>query len=53
VHGPGLNVNGFEVAPDGQRFLTTVRAPDAETGRVVLVQNWLAELRKSPRLPTV
>ena len=38
---------GFDVAPDGQRFLVTVDAlPDDAVGDVVLIQNWTGELQR-------
>jgi Tol biopolymer transport system component len=45
----GLNLAGFSVAPDGQRFLMSAAAPAApgEGPRVVLVQNWVAGLGES------
>jgi hypothetical protein len=36
----------FDVTADGQRFLVTKAAPDAQTGRITLVQNWTATLKR-------
>ena len=36
----------FDVSADGQRFLVTKQAPDAETGRIALVLNWMANLKR-------
>ena len=36
----------FDVIADGQRFLVTKAAPDAQTGRITLVQNWTATLKR-------
>jgi hypothetical protein len=42
------NIAGYDVAPDGRRFLMTAPiASPAETGaRIVLVQNWRAVATK-------
>ncbi len=40
---------GFDVAPDGERFLILQKHPESEDSRaaegIVIVQNWLAEFR--------
>ena len=36
----------FDVTADGQRFLVTKQAPDADTGRIALVLNWTAHLKR-------
>lgn len=43
----GLDVaGGYDVSPDGKRFLMYRLLSDNETTRVVLLQNWLAALKK-------
>ena len=37
---------GWDVAPDGQRFLVVSRADEAGSSRVILVQNWMAEFER-------
>jgi eukaryotic-like serine/threonine-protein kinase len=36
----------FDVTADGQRFLVTKQAPDADTGRIALVLNWMTTLKR-------
>jgi hypothetical protein len=36
----------FDVPADGERFLVTKQAPDADTGRIALVLNWMANLKR-------
>jgi serine/threonine-protein kinase len=35
----------YDVSPDGQRFLMVQRADGAKHGQLVVVENWLAEIR--------
>jgi len=45
---PGADGRGYDISPDGRRFITSVRVsstPDAETA-LYLVTNWLTELRE-------
>ena len=36
----------YDVSPDGQRFLMVQRADGAKRGQVIVVENWLAEMRR-------
>jgi Tol biopolymer transport system component len=42
------NLDGYDVAPDGRRFLMTasIASPAGTPARVVLVQNWRAAMKK-------
>ena len=45
IDGP---LRGYDVTPDGQRFLMVREAPQqpGRVSQIVLVQNWLGELRR-------
>ncbi len=45
--GPGLNKAGYEVSPDGQRFLMNTTA-DESAQPLSIIQNWPATLTKQP-----
>jgi hypothetical protein len=38
--------HGWDVSPDGQRFLTTYPAPDTPSQAITVVINWESELIK-------
>jgi len=45
---PGADGRGYDISPDGQRFITSIRVsstPDANTA-VYIVTNWFTELRE-------
>jgi hypothetical protein len=41
----------FDVSPDGQRFLMVQRADGAKRGQVVVVENWLEEMKRKAKQP--
>jgi hypothetical protein len=44
--GGPLSAGGYDVAPDGRFLFTRTAAPTGEKPRAVLVQNWIALIRK-------
>ena len=47
---PGVALQaGYDVAPDGQRFLTIqVTDPEAGAGAIAVIENWFAEFKDRP-----
>ncbi|HEX4931873.1 MAG TPA: protein kinase [Gemmatimonadaceae bacterium] len=46
-----MSRRGYDVAPDGQRFLMVRRAEGAKRGELVVVEHWTEELRRSSPRP--
>jgi len=45
MRSPGNNAQNFDVAPDGQHLVFPA-GPSTADAQLVLVQNWLEELRR-------
>ena len=43
---PAAFTSGYDVTPDGQRFLVVMSSEQAGRGPLTLVQNWAAGLKK-------
>ena len=46
-----MSRRNYDVSPDGQRFLMVQRADGAKRGEVVVVENWVVEIRRKMRQP--
>jgi eukaryotic-like serine/threonine-protein kinase len=42
----GLSILGFDITPDGQRFLLRLRSPQAASQPLTVVQNWTSMLKR-------